>query len=551
MAPFLLNAVMNKAATEQHKLAKDQDKKVLQRGLDASKEVLTRKADKEITPEFTLFAYKLKPVLQQALGGDVDAINGYLDFVDKYKTVAANKDDCDSMMQGAYTLVTGLKKSNPETAGFGPAYERFLQVAVAPPFSRTGLCLAYGLVLQNKGDLAGAAAQYKQVPTSDPNYDATRYQLMEVDNDLVNTPTQDTKGRTALVNELAAVALEIKTRYANATTPADRFKAAFATVTAAQLAVNDQHDPKTALTLLEDFEKSVAGVDQESTFVLKALFIRYYAYVALNQPEQVNAALVAIVKKAPGNLGIKLVHDQLIDLDKQFDIAQASDDKDRIDRMRQISHMEAQLSGYLSNWAKDNPDPVNRKAYYSYAVFDAKIKRIAGTLENDPATKEKDLKEALAQYDLLALPAGHDLYVKQLDPKKIGDGLDPSQPDTYVLLGRALTQYELHDYANAQNELSDLLVNKRLGDTTSDAFWEATVKLYDCNYQLFLAKDPVAVKNIDQTKIGLKGLYIINGADGIPAKWRNAFDDLRQRMMPDWTPPPPLGGAAPQSASTK
>jgi hypothetical protein len=543
MAPFLLNAVMNKAATEQHHKPADQDKKILQRGLDASKEVLTRKGDKEITPDFVLFAAKLEPVLQEALGNDVDSINGYLDFVDKYKTTY--KDDANGMLQGAYALVAGLQKSNPEAAGLGPAYERFLKAAVSPPFNYTAFCYAYGLMLQGRGDLTDAADLYKRVPKSDLHYDSARYQLMLADYGLVNTPSRDQAAHAAVVNELATVSQEISAHYANATSKEDRLKGAYATMIAFQLALNDQHDPKTALGLEEGFDKKVAGLDQEQAFIVAGLFVRYGAHMELRQSDQATADLVDIMNKAPGDTGAKLVHDQLTELEKQFDKAQADDDKPL---MLILSRNQAKLSGFLSDWAKNNTNPANRKAYYGYAVFDAKIKRIAGTLETDPAAKETDLKQALAQYEFLASPAGHALYVAQLDPAKVQQGLvDPNMPDTYVELGRALTQFELHDYADAQDELGSLLVNKRLGDTTSDSYWEATLKLYACNYELAQAKDANAIKNLDQTKRGLKGVYIIGG---IPVKWQSAFDDLRAKLLPDWKVPD--AGAKPQqSASSK
>jgi hypothetical protein len=539
MAPFLLNAVMNKAATEQHKPSKDQDKKVLQRGLDASKEVLTRKGDKEITPDFVLFAAKLEPALQEALGEDVDAINGYLDFVDKYKTTY--KDDANGMLQGAYAIVAALQKTNPEAAGLAPAYERFLKAAVSPPFNYTAFCYGYGLMLQGRGDLADAGDLYKRVPTSDPHYDSARYQLMLADYGLVNTPNRDQAAHTALVNELATVSQEISSHYANATSKEDRLKGAYATMIAFQLALNDQHDPKTALSLEEGFDKKVAGLDQEQAFIVAGLFVRYGAHMELQQSDQATTDLVDIMNKAPGDTGAKLVHDQLTELEKQFDKAQVDDDKPL---MLVLSRNQAKLSGFLSDWAKNNTNPANRKAYYGYAVFDAKIKRIAGTLENNPAAKENDLNEALKQYEFLASPKGHELYVAQLDPSK---GADPSLPDTYVELGKALTQYELHDYKDAGDELGSLLINKRLGDTTSDAYWEATLKLYACNYELAQAKDADAIKNLDETKRGLKGVYIIGG---IPAKWQSGFDDLRAKLIPEWKVPD-VGAKPQQSASSK
>ena len=265
--------------------------------------------------------------------------------------------------------------------------------------------------------------------------------------------------------------------------------------------------------------------------------------MASGKLKEATGTLVKLLEQTKGDEGIKLVHDLLEQLDKQYSKAEAANDRLA---MRNVAVNEAQLTGFLADWAKQNPDPKLHKFAYSYAVYDAKTKRVAGTLEDDPGQREKNLKAALQKYQSLSSPEGLKLYRDQLDPKKVQAGeVDPNSPDTAVVFGTALTQYELHHYKEAQEILGDLVGNRKLGPPTTvvdeqgeskvipnDSYWEATYKLYKCNVEMSKGAD--ANVNLNDVKRGLKGLYI---RGGIPDKWADGFEAMRKELIPDFAVP--------------
>ena len=209
--------------------------------------------------------------------------------------------------------------------------------------------------------------------------------------------------------------------------------------------------------------------------------------------------------------------------------------------MEDIAKSEADLSGFLVEWAKNSPNAEIKKFTYQYMVFDARTKRLAGTLAQDADEKKKLLDQAMGAYKQLQTPQNVALYRQTLDPKRVASGdIDPNQPDPNVTLGIALTDYETKDYADASKLLGDLLNNGKLGGPTlvqkdaagndakvvdNDVYWEATYKLYRSN--IASAGDA----GLDGTRRGLKNLLI---RGGIPAKWQDKYEALRKEIIPDF-----------------
>src|SRR5262249_31974387 len=157
------------------------------------------------------------------------------------------------------------------------------------------------------------------------------------------------------------------------------------------------------------------------------------------------------------------------------------------------------LSGFLVDWARNNPDPNINKFTYRYSVFDAATKHLAADLETDPAKRKAGLQAALKLYQSLESPESAALYQATLNPGS--SEAKAHEPDPAVSLGIGLIAYDLGDYAEAQKRLGALLTARKLGTPTitveqnggesktieNDQYWEATLRLMRSNVALAAA----------------------------------------------------------------
>ena len=188
------------------------------------------------------------------------------------------------------------------------------------------------------------------------------------------------------VDELIKAAGNVKRLGSDSKNDVDRAKAVQSTLVYAQLARTEQHNPAAALKILADFDKIVKGVPGEKSLQSEALFERVQSDMALGHFDQATAALVNLLNKTEGGEGIGLVRQLLEQLDKQY--VKADDDP----RHRHDAHHRPQQrhasTGFLGDWAKNSTDPNIKKFYYAYVVYDARTKRLAGTMTEDPAQKK-------------------------------------------------------------------------------------------------------------------------------------------------------------------
>ena len=228
-------------------------------------------------------------------------------------------------------------------------------------------------------------------------------------------------------------------------------------------------------------------------------------------------------------------------LNDEFDKAEAAGDEQAMARLAQS---RASLSGSLVQWARNNKNPDVRKRLFSYSLYDADSKRLAGMLAKD----EKLLREALEAFRKLQSPEMVSLYrAESADNANV----DPNAPHPNVLLGIGLTSFDLHDYKTAQQTLGPLVFGKRLGspeqpktdEKTGETsyvdnvpYWEATYKLLRSNVELYKQNknDPAAVEAYEGTKGYLKRSYIRGNVGG--KKWKQQFEALRQEIIPEFDP---------------
>lgn len=537
--PLLLQGLMSKAYGEAMKPeGQPLDKEALQRGLDAAREMVKRAKAPDITSRQRDEAAQLEPVLLESLGKKIDAANAYLTYA--RQNAAAHPKEAQSAMEDAGRLAFELRKTSPDDPAVAELYDRFLPAAMASPFDKTQLAYYYAqrLRLQNKAQ--EAIKYFRMVPKADRNYAGAQYFVLKAMQDLLDNPKLTPTQRAVLAADLVRQAESVRQAYANARESALRERAADATLVEARAAGADQNQPQRAIQLLNGFEQTVAGTPDEKILAGDALLTRVNAYVAMGRLKEATDALVALLNKSGGAQGAEYVHNLLDRLGKDLDKAEAAGNTRA---MAEIARSQSDLSGFLVEWARNNSNPQIKAFTYQYMVFDARTKRVAGSLAQDPRKKQKLLDEAMSAYKALQSPQNVALYRETLDKKKIAGGdIDPNQPDPNVTLGIALTDYDLKDYADAARMLGDLLNNGKLGGPTlvqrdsagndtriidNDVYWEATYKLYRSNVADAKA-DPAALEG---TKQGLKNLLI---RGGIPPKWQDQFEALRKQIIPDF-----------------
>ncbi|HXE54909.1 MAG TPA: hypothetical protein VN541_17945, partial [Tepidisphaeraceae bacterium] len=540
MDPLLLQGIMAKAYSEAVKPpGTPMDKQVLGRGIEADAEVLRRRGAPGVTPQMLDEAQRLTPVLMEAMGSKIEAANEYLNYAQKNATL--RQQAALGALEDAGRLTFELHKLNPEDPQVSALYDRFLPIAIAPPFDKKSLAFLYAQRLRLENKPEQAIKYFRMVPAGDKSYSSAQFYLMISLQDMLANPKLPAPQRAVFGNELIQQAAAVRKAYAGQTDVASRERAAIATLTGAKSAGADLHKPQETLKLLEGFEESVAGTPDEKALVGDALLTRVNAYMAMNKLKDATGTLLALLNSTGGSQGADYVRGLLDRLDRDLDKAQAAHD---VKAARDIARNEADLSGFLVEWARNNSVPEIKKYTYRYMVFDARTKRLAGTLETDPAERKKLLEDAANAYKRLLEPQNLALYKATLDQKKVASGdINPDQPDPNVQLGIALTDYELADYKDAADLLGNLLNSGMLGGPTlltqdgasneskvtdNDVYWEATYKLYRSN--VALSKEPGG-PSLDPTRQGLKNLLV---RGGIPAKWQESFEELRKEIAPDF-----------------
>ncbi len=556
MDPLLLQGLMAKSYDEANKPPPaTPDKAMLQRGLDACAEVLKRRGAAGITPQLLDEAARLRPVLMEGMGNRIEAANTYLQYAQEH--ASSGSQAAQGALDDAGRLTFELRKLMGENKQVSDLYDRFLPTAVNPPFNHKELAYLYAqrLRLQNKAQ--EALKYYRMVDKKDKNYAAAQFALMEAMQDMLVGGKLAEPLRKTTAEELVKQAAAVRETYANAEDAPSRERAAIATLTEAKTIGADLKQPRKTLDVLNAFEKTVSGTPDEKILVGDAMLTRVNAHMAMGELKAATDSLVQLLNTTGGAQGADYVRGLLDRLDQDLDKAQAGHDTKR---MREVAKSEADLSGFLVEWARDNPNPEIKGFTYQYMVFDARTKRLAGSLEEDPGARKTLLGDAMAAYHALLKPENKKLYQATLDKKKIDSGdIDPEQPDPNVELGIALTDYEMGDYPHASEILGTLLNNGKLGGPTrlvqeatsseqkvvdNDVYWEATYKLYRSNAEL--SKAPGG-PSIEPTKRGLKNLLI---RGGIPAKWQPSFESLRKDIAPDFDVNALLGGTTQPAATT-
>jgi hypothetical protein len=370
--------------------------------------------------------------------------------------------------------------------------------------------------------------------------------------------------RKQLVADIQKLAAQVKQlagdAMAKAATPAEKARhqarVANTTLTIAELAAGEQNDPKATLAGLANFEREVEGLADAKDMLNRALFLRVKSFMGAGQYNEATNALVSLLDKTGGQAGQEIVLGLLQRLNEDYDKAAAADDAKG---MATLAQNRARLSGFLVDWAGKSNKPDVRKFVYSYSVYDAESKRLAGTLTKDP----KALRDAMDAFQKLQTPPMVALYKQEVagNPKA-----DPNYPHPNVLLGLGLTAFELKDYKTARDHLGRLLNDRKLGTAQTErrdektnetvyadnaTYWEAWYKLLRSHVELSKQnKEDAALRDgFETAKTGLTRLYVRGDVGG--QKWRDEFDALRREIAPDFDPKSLIAPATPAAAATQ
>src|SRR2546421_4622749 len=552
---LLLKALVGRGNDEVVKPAGEtMDRKAIAQAAAAAQEVIKRVNsghEKGLTAEDADRCLLLLGIFHKQLGEDALAASTFLDHVEKYQN---DKERQQFAFENAVSQVAKLKREQPDTRSTAEIYNRFLQIAVGPPFNRNEFAFEYGRLLleRNLDEMKGnyndaerdrmlasaqkAAELFRKTPEGERTLHARFFEMMSYDQMIdLNEKSPLLKEWTEKINALAdEVNAGVAKAVSSSPNDAAKERARLLKVRTSLLVANLAKDDRSAdrpknlqrsLDLLATFEQDVQGLPNAANLIGEVLFIRVNALLSLGKTDEAMESLGKYLETKSGDEGIRIVYDMLEALNKEFE--QAERDKNEV-HMAELAAHRAKVSGYMVQRVAKSNNAELKKLLPRYEDFEAVALQKAALLEKDPARHREYLESAL----------------------KIFQNRQKHAPDDRgVQLAIALVQYDMGNYAEAQPVLNELLRDKLLGRpmkeektadgfrmVPNDAYWDALLKLLWSNIKVAKAGGERSAKLVEDTQQYLKQLYITYPQPG-GAKWGPRFDALRQEILPDWTPP--------------
>jgi hypothetical protein len=508
----------------------------LQEGAEAAKEILNRQAAGNFPRAEAADASFLLGIFQEDLGQKEIAVDSLLNHILRFGSDP--RAHADVALERARSIIGELRQATPSDPGVQRLEERFLPIAINPPFNRREFSLQYAASLFAESKWKEAIQYYRMVPETEPpsRLLVARYgEMVALKNLLESTPGLKAERKQQWMDQIQTLAQGVNslaTDVINSSAPATEKLRAKSTLARMSLIAADitrrQHsDPKRVLQLLDGFEESVKDLPDAKSLISGALFLRVQADMQLGRNDEATKTLVKYLSTTNANEGAQTVHDLLAILNTELDEARRQGESES--HIRQLADNRAMLSGFLVKWAADSNDGKIHSYAYVYGRFDADTKRLAAELEADPAARERDLTAAMELYKQLQSPANVALYKAGLDA-----GADKDYPDPLVTLGIGLIAYDQGDCHMVKATLGRLIQDEKLGEN-NDQYWEAAYKLLDCMHTLAKGKDP-GTSDADVAK-SLKVLYLIWRDQTGGAKYHEKFEELRKEVLPGWVVP--------------
>ena len=448
-----------------------------------------------------------------------------MDFAEKYPNDKTKSPDA---MDHATALIGELRKK--DRAGSDPdpetrkLYDRFLPLAIKPPFNRKQFAFQYAALLQAEHKFKEAVQYFQLVPDSDKKYQQSRYLLLLASTQELGDATLSSDDRKQLVNSILTLASEIEKLPATATAP-DLKKTYLEWVTnadeiAADLTRRELKDPAKSLAMMDGFEAKIDGAPDADKAHIQALQLRINDYMDLGRIDDATKTLVDLLSANPAE-GQTLMFGVLKTVDHDMDLARAAGNTADLKKLAQD---RAELSGFVVSWAGKSKDPKEQARLPQYQLYDADSKREAAELLDDPTARKARLTEALKEY----------IDLNQKDPNNLA-----------AQLGLGLANYSLGQYQQAIDFLAPLIdVTKALQPTEeittngitqrveNAQFWEANYKRLKSLVELYKQHptDSQYQKDLNDANSYLGSLYIINGKNTGGKSYHDDFEKLKTEI---------------------
>lgn len=543
LEPLLLRSVMADAHEQVVRAQADKafqpDPKVLARGIEAAREVLTRaEAGDGSAVDANLLGNSkfLLGVFLEAQGARVEAAGAFLRAASEHRE---RLELASAALNNAQRLFAQLGGINSEDPAVTALYDQILPLSIGEPFNQKELCYDWAYRLQQTGRAGDAAAYYRQVPSSDRRFAASRYYLMVALHQLLDEQPSDAVDRRKIGEEILSLAAAVQgdatKRHGSLPEGEQRTlqqRVARAVILAADVARTELDSPQQALLLLNQIELQVRGLPDQVQLLGEAMFTRIQAYMVLGQSDEAVKALVGLLARSGGEQGASIVFNMLSKLEADYSLAEKAGDKAR---MAKLQADRAALTPYLVQWSENNPRAEVAKFAYSYRVYDAETQRLAAEFLDDPVQRASKLQAAMKLFESLDTESARQQYrTSRSTPDRLG--YDPQ-----VALGKARIGFALGEWPAARDGYARLLSDRALGtpiNSVSDAgqvrqvdnevYWEATARLIRSKIN---ASDP-----IDPVKTFLREQYVRWGDRVGGTKWKAEFDSLRQELIPEFVP---------------
>ena len=514
MNPLILQAFQQQGFDEVMKPAGAAvDESKLNRAIEAAKELLSRVGQGGVDAStawrssfFIAYAY-------DRLQDGKKAAAAFMDYAENYPDDPGRANDA---MDHAGKWIGELRKKDAEDQETRKLYDRFLPLAINPPFNRKQLAYGYAALLQADSKFKESVSYLQQIPESDKHYrDAQYLELIGLLLEL-NDPTLVGPARVAVVNQIVDLDKAIDGMLASATTPAEKEKYVEWVVKADGIAADLTHtelkDPAKSLEILTGYEERIAGSKDAAKAHMNALNLRVFDYMETNKLQEAVDTVVDLLKENPAQ-GQGLMFDVL---------AQVAQEKDKATDpavKKTLAKEKATLTGIIVQWATQKND----KNLAIYQFNDAEAKREAAELDDDAAAKQKGLQEALAGYRALY----------------------NTQKDDASLQGIGLTQYDLGNYPEAMDALGALVVGNKVGQpmitinvggvpekADNPQFWETNYKDIRSVVEVYKRNpsDPKAKENLEAARQYVGILYINNGARTGGKTYHDDFENIKAEI---------------------
>ncbi len=468
------------------------DKSSVERGLDASREIIKRggKENEQVVQD----SRYVNGFFLQKLGQKEESAAAFLDYVDNYKGKTEDGDRVTTALNNAIAIVGQLYREKMGDTQVRKLYDRVLETAVEKPFERPEFLFEAARSRQATGNLDGAIALFDKIPTTDKQHDEGRYFKMVAVRSKLDKLKSNAPERAALMTELQKLADQVTAAYDKRLADADpelakriRMRLSQTRLVAADVALVDQKDPKRAIELLKGFEETVKGLSTEANLISQVLLIRVKAFVQTNQVAEGVKEIQKLAVERPKE-AMQIIFDLMDKLNDQVTEAEGAG---RTEDVANLERTRAELTPVLVKLINESQNEELKKFSYTISLYDADQQRRAAELTKEGPQRTELLQAAVKRFEQLDSKEQLAKYMETLDPER----KKKSYYDPQVKLGLARANFALGNWDASRQALALLFRDKVLGDgfvvkigpdgtpdsVENPTYWEAVLMLMRSN----------------------------------------------------------------------